>query len=195
MTNSDAYSGDAPVSTLKSRAGSAANKEAAQDRDWSIASIVGRTITVNRPRQDVYKVWRDFSAFPSFMENIEQVTQLDDKRLHWVVAAPGGTTVEWDVVITEDTPGEVIVWESVKGSGINNTGRVEFKDAPAGRGTEVTATIVYEPPGGDIGRLIAKLFRREPKIQVRQDMRRFKQLMEAGEVSTARRYRISPQAN
>lgn len=129
------------------------------------------------------------------MENIEQVTQLDDKRLHWVVSAPGGTTVEWDVVITEDTPGEVIAWESVKGSGINNTGRVEFKDAPAGRGTEVTATIVYEPPGGDIGRLIAKLFRREPKIQARQDMRRFKQLMEAGEVSTARRYRTSPQAN
>ncbi|HEY0053691.1 MAG TPA: SRPBCC family protein, partial [Caulobacteraceae bacterium] len=102
-----------------------------------------------------------------------------------VIEAPAGRTVEWDSVLTEDVEGEVIAWESAEGAEIRNSGRIEFRDNSAGRGTEVTATIAYDPPGGDLGKLIAKLFQKEPKIQARRDLRRFKQLMETGEISTA----------
>jgi len=160
-------------------------KEAAEERGWHEAALVGRTITVNRPRQEVYAFWRDFRNLGRFLENIESVTPGDDRRSHWVIKAPGGRTVEWDSVLTEDMPGEALAWESAEGADIKNTGRIEFRDGPPGRGTEVTATIVYGPPAGDLGKLIAKLFQREPKVQARRDLRRFKQLLETGEISTS----------
>jgi uncharacterized membrane protein len=119
------------------------------------------------------------------MENVVRVEVGDDRRSRWVIAAPGGRTVEWDSVITEDTPDSVIAWESAEGADVKNTGRIEFRDNTAGRGAEVTATIVYDPPGGELGKLIAKIFQREPKVQARRDLRRFKQLMETGEISTS----------
>ena len=148
-------------------------------------AIIARTVTIDRPRAELYAYWRDFRHLPLFMENIESVTETDDRHSHWVVRAPAGQTVEWDSVLTEDIPSEVIAWASAEGSGISNSGRVEFRDSPTGRGTEVTATIIYDPPGGTLGQLIAKLFQREPKIQARQDLRRFKQLMETGEIAIA----------
>jgi uncharacterized membrane protein len=172
-----------------------AEKAAAKANNWNSAEIVGRTIAVNVPRQQVYEFWRAFENFPSFMENIERVTKIDETRSRWVVSAPVGTTVEWEAVITEDVPGEVIAWESSKGASVRNRGRIEFRNAPPGHGVYITANVVYEPPGGEIGKLIAKLFRREPKIQARQDMRRLKQLLETGEVSTARRFKASDQSN
>lgn len=159
--------------------------EAAKDRGWHEAALVGRTVTINRPREELYAFWRDFRNLAAFMENVESVTPGDDRISHWVVKAPAGRTVEWDSVLTEDIPGQVLAWESVEGADIKNTGRIEFRDNPAGRGTEVTATIVYDPPAGDLGKLIAKLFQKEPKIQARRELRRFKQLMETGEISTA----------
>ena len=159
--------------------------EIAQERGWHKAALVGRTVTINRPRADLYAFWRDFRNLALFMENVESVTPADDRRSHWVVKAPGGKTVEWDSVLTEEVENERLAWESVEGADINNAGRIEFKDAPPGRGTQVTATIVYEPPGGDLGKLVAKLFQKEPKIQARRELRRFKQLMETGEVSTS----------
>jgi uncharacterized membrane protein len=158
---------------------------AAESRGWGEAALVGRTVTINRPRQELYAFWRDVRNLAAFMENVESVTPGDDRTSHWVVKAPGGRTVEWDAVITEDVPGQTIAWESVEGADIRNTGRIDFREGPPGRGTEVTATIVYDPPGGDIGKLIAKLFQKEPKIQARRELRRFKQLMETGEVSTS----------
>src|SRR6202012_2669633 len=104
---------------------------------------------------------------------------------HWTVAAPAGQSVEWDSVIVEDEPGRLIAWKSSQDADIPNSGRIEFKDSPVGRGTEVTATILYDPPGGTAGKLVAKLFQKEPNIQARRDLRRFKQLMETGEVSTS----------
>ncbi len=139
--------------------------EAAEERSWHEAALVGRTITVNRPRAEVYAFWRDFKNLERFMENIERVDIGDDRRSHWVVSAPGGKTVEWDSRITRDEPDRLIAWESLDGADIKNTGQIEFRDAPPGRGTEVTATIVYDPPGGDVGKLIAKLFGKEPKVQ------------------------------
>lgn len=160
-------------------------KEAAEERGWHEAALVGRTITVNLPRQQVYAFWRDFRNLARFMENVEAVTPGDGNTSHWVVKAPAGRTVEWDSVLTADVPGELLAWESVEGADIRNTGRIEFRDAPPGRGTEVTATIVYDPPGGDLGKLIAKLFQKEPKVQARRDLRRLKQLLETGEISTS----------
>jgi len=119
------------------------------------------------------------------MENLKSVTVLDQRRSHWVVAAPAGQEVEWDSVITEDQPGRLIAWESAEGADIRNSGRIEFRDGAPGRGTEVSVTMAYDPPAGAIGKLFAKIFQ-EPKIQARRELRRFKQLMETGEISTAK---------
>jgi uncharacterized membrane protein len=181
---SRALASDAPLTTAVRQRDIA--HAAAEERGWHEAALVGRTVTINRPRDEVYAFWRDFRNLALFMENVVSVTVGDDRRSHWVIEAPGGKTVEWDSVITEDEEGRVIAWESVEGADIKNTGRIEFRDGPPGRGTEVTATIVYDPPGGDIGKLIAKLFQKEPKIQARRDLRRFKQLLETGEISTSK---------
>ena len=162
---------DAPPGTFRNRNGSDA--------------LVERTVTVNRPRQELYDFWRDFTNFPQFMDNIRSVEKLDDTRSHWVIEAPAGTSVEFDSRITEDVPGSVIAWESEEGATVPNRGRVEFIDAAPGRGTMVRATISYDPPAGALGRAVAKLLQREPNVQARRDLRRFKQLMETGEVTTS----------
>lgn len=158
----------------------------AEELGWDKAAVSGRTVTINLPREEVYSLWRDYANLARFMENVVRVDDLGGGRSHWVVQAPAGRTVEWDSILTEDEPGRLLAWESEDGGDIKNAGRIEFRDAPPGRGTEVTATIVYEPPGGDLGMLIAKLFQKEPKMQARRDLRRFKQFAETGEVSTSR---------
>ncbi|MET0336763.1 MAG: SRPBCC family protein [Caulobacter sp.] len=168
--------------------------EAAEARDWDQASLVGRTVTINRPRAELFAFWRDFRNLPRFMENIVAVEVLDERRSRWTVEAPAGKTVEWTSAIVEEQDGALIAWASEKDADIKNTGRIEFRDAPPGRGTEVTAVIVYDPPGGDLGKLIAKLFLKEPKVQARHDLRRFKQLMETGEVSTSQAPDAAPRA-
>jgi uncharacterized membrane protein len=159
---------------------------AADDAAYETDELVGRTVTINRPRHELYAFWRDFGNLPRILENIESVTELDERRSHWVVRAPAGTTVEWDSVIVEDIPDELISWESDAGADVANSGRIDFRDAPGGRGTLVSATIAYDPPAGAVGKLVAKLFQREPKIQARRDLRRFKQFMETGEIATSR---------
>jgi uncharacterized membrane protein len=173
---------DAPASTEKDPNPAAAGL--AIDPD-DAGDLIGRTVTINRPRQELYAFWRDFRNLPLFMDNIESVAVLDTRRSHWKVKAPAGTTVEWDSFLTEDVPGEVIAWTSDEEASVANSGRVEFRDSSNGRGTQVTVTIVYDPPAGGFGKLVAKLFQREPYIQARQDLRRFKQLMETGEIPTS----------
>ncbi|RHW17421.1 SRPBCC family protein [Sphingomonas gilva] len=150
--------------------------------------FVARSVTINRPRAELYAYWRDFANLPSFMDNVVSVDATGGDRSHWVVRAPAGKTVEWDARITEDRDGELIAWASEEGADVPNSGRIEFRDAGA-RGTVVTATIAYDPPAGTIGKIVAKLFQREPAIQARRDLKRFKQLMETGEVATAARNR------
>ena len=146
-------------------------------------SIVERAVTINRPVAEVYAYFRDFAKLPTFMENVVAIDVLDAQRSHWVVKAPGGGTVEWDARVTEEEQDRLIAWTSEEGADVPNSGRVEFRDAGA-RGTVVTATILYDPPGGVIGKVIAKMFQREPAVQARRDLRRFKQLMETGEIAT-----------
>jgi uncharacterized membrane protein len=161
-------------------------REAGDDAAYESEDVVGRAVTINRPRHELYSFWRDFGNLARILENIESVTELDERRSHWVVRAPAGTTVEWDSVIVEDIADELISWQSDAGADITHSGRVDFRDAPGGRGTVVTVTIAYDPPAGAVGRLVAKLFQREPKVQARRDLRRFKQFMETGEIATSR---------
>ena len=154
----------------------------------SSRELLGQAVTINRPARDLYDFWRDFPNLALVMENIVSIEKLDDRRSHWVVRAPGGRTVEWDAAVTHDVPGREITWQSQGDADIANSGRILFEEV-AGRGTVVTATIAYEPPAGAIGKMIAKVMQREPNVQARRDLRRFKQLMETGEIATAARNR------
>lgn len=184
-THEGAARDDAPLSTSKSSA--AVDETTAALVEPKGAALIGRTVTINRDRGELFAYWRDFAKLPTFMDNIERVEILDDTHSHWVVKAPAGQTVEWDAVIIEEREGELIAWASTEGADVPNSGRIDFMDAPGGRGTRVTASIRYDPPAGIVGRAIAKLFQREPAIQARRDLRRFKQLMETGEIATASR--------
>ena len=182
---------DAPLSAARNPNPPAEDGEITARRD---DVLVGRSVTIDRPREMLYAFWRDFSNLPKFMRNVHGVTIQDQSHSHWVIEAPAGKTVEWDSKITQDEPGRLIAWESLEGASVRNSGRVEFMDSPDGRGTVVRVTLAYDPPGGTVGKLIAKLFQKEPKIQARQDLRRFKQLMETGEVSTAQPPDAAPRA-
>ncbi|RYZ14692.1 MAG: SRPBCC family protein [Alphaproteobacteria bacterium] len=141
-------------------------------------------VTINRPADELYAIWRDFTNLPRFMENIEAVTILSDRRSHWVVRAPTGTA-EWDSEITEDEPGRRISWASLPDASVDNAGTVEFKTGPEGRGTEVRALISFKPPMGGAGRMVAGWMQKDPHIQAKRDLRRFKQLIETGEIAAS----------
>jgi uncharacterized membrane protein len=141
-----------------------------------------KSITINRPRLDVYQLWRQLDRLPEFMIHLESVTLTGDRRSHWVAKAPAGRQVEWDAEITDDEAGELIAWRSLEHSDVPNGGSVRFTDAPADRGTELRVDLYYEPVGGKAGSAFAKLFGEEPSLQLRDDLRRFKQVMETGEV-------------
>ncbi|TFI58637.1 SRPBCC family protein [Sphingomonas parva] len=148
-------------------------------------ALVSRTVTIARPARELYDFWRRFENLAGFMDNVKSVETLDDKRSRWTIAAPGGTEIQFVSRITEDQPGRVIAWESEEDAPVRNSGRVEFLDAAPGRGTMVRATVDYDPPFGTLGRGVAKLLQREPNVQARRDLRRFKQLMETGEITSS----------
>ena len=140
-------------------------------------------ITVNASPEDAYAAWRDFEALPGFMYHLKSVQVTEDACSHWVAKAPLGTTVEWDAEIVEDVPAERIAWRSAEGASVENAGTVRFGPAPGGRGTEVHVELRYSPPLGALGAVVAKLFGEEPNQQLADDLRRFKQLLETGEVA------------
>jgi len=145
---------------------------------------VERTVTVGRPADELYRFWRSFENLPRVMEHLESVTVLDDRRSHWKAKAPAGTSVEWDAEIHNEVANELIAWRSVHEASVPNAGSVHFRPAPGGRGTEVKVVLEYQPPAGKLGALVAKLFGEEPDVQVREDLRRFKMMMETGEAAT-----------
>jgi uncharacterized membrane protein len=143
---------------------------------------VKESITVDRGAEEAYAYWRDFENLPRFMQHLEDVRITDGNRSHWKAAAPAGRSVEWDAETTEDLPGERIAWRSLPGADIANRGVVRFASAPGDRGTEVHVDLRYEAPAGKLGSWVAKLFGEEPALQVKGDLRRFKQVLETGEV-------------
>jgi uncharacterized membrane protein len=149
---------------------------------WDGTVHVRKAITVNRPLEEVYQFWRNFENLPRFMNHLEAVQVMGEQRSHWKAKAPAGMTVEWDAEIVEDRPNELILWRSLAGADVDNSGTVRFKPAPGGRGTEVHVELHYSPPGGVIGATIAKLFGEAPEQQVAGDLRVFKQVLETGEI-------------
>jgi uncharacterized membrane protein len=143
---------------------------------------VEQSVVVNRPVREVYQFWRSFENLPRFMDHLESVTIIDETRSHWVAKAPAGTRVEWDAVIHNELEGQLIAWRSLPGADINNAGSVHFSPVAGDPGsTEVRVVLSYEPPAGKVGATVAKLLGEEPSRQVADDLRRFKQVMEASE--------------
>jgi uncharacterized membrane protein len=143
---------------------------------------VKAAVTVRQPRSRVYRFWRDFENFPQFMIHLESVQPTGDRHSHWVATAPAGRTVEWDAELVEEREDELIAWRSLPGSDIGNEGFVRFVDAPGDRGTEIHVELSYDAPGGGAGDFAAKLFGEQPHQQVKDDLRRCKQVLETGGV-------------
>ncbi len=146
-------------------------------------ALFGKSLLINRSRQELFEAWR-VERFPEFMENVVGVEPLDGDVSRWTVKAPAGREIVLVNKVTQVIPGESISWQSEPESDIANSGEVRFTDAPAGRGTYVSLILAYSPPAGSIGRWAAKLLQREPEVQARRDLHRFKQLMETGEVTS-----------
>ncbi len=145
---------------------------------------VDRSISVYRPPEDVYRFFRDFSNLSRFLAHVNAVREIDDKHSHWYVSGPAGMELEWDAEIINDQPNEFISWRSVGSADVESTGSVRFERAPGDRGTVVRVSLNYLPPAGALGAAIAKLFGEEPEKQIKDDLRRMKQILEAGEIAS-----------
>ncbi len=178
----------AAASRTKDPAAYAPTSEKA-DRDGIVR--VRKAVTVDRSLEDTYAFWRNLENLPRFMRHLESVRVIDERRSVWRAWAPGGTTVKWIAEITEDRPNERLAWRSVEGSQVRNAGTVTFTRATGDRGTVVTAELEYDPPAGSVGARIARLFGEEPTQQVPEDLRRFKQVIETGEVVVSEATRVS----
>jgi uncharacterized membrane protein len=141
------------------------------------------SVTVKRTPEEVYRFWHNLENLPIFMSHLESVRMMGQRSSHWTARAPSGRTVEWDAEIIEDRPRELIAWRTVDGTNVQNSGSVRFVPAPGGRGTEIRVEMQFSPPGGRVGAAVAKMFGEHPYQQVRDDLRRFKQVIETGEVA------------
>ena len=147
---------------------------------------VEKTVTIDRPVSELYNYWRDFTNLPNFMAHLKSVTNKDKggKVSHWVANAPLDFKVEWDAEMIKDEPERLIAWNALDNADIDNCGFVRFQPAPGDRGTQVKVVLEYQPPGGALTDAIAKLFGESPSEQIGDELNRFKQLMETGEIAT-----------
>jgi uncharacterized membrane protein len=145
---------------------------------------VEKSITINRSREELFHFWRNLENLPEFMSHVRSVKSNGPNRSHWTVTGPAGTTVEWDAEIHNEQPPEFLAWRTVGDSDINHAGSVHFDPAPGGRGTEVRVILNYEPPAGQVGAMLAKLFGEDPEQQLDEDLRRLKQFLETAEIPT-----------
>ena len=143
---------------------------------------VEEAVTINRPVADVYRFWRNFENLPQFMKHLDSVAVREAGVSHWVARGPAGMKVEWDARIVNEIDNKVIGWQSLEGSTISTAGSVNFDETS--HGTRVTVHLQYNPPAGKLGAAVAWLSGEEPSLQVREDLRRLKQLFETGEIST-----------
>jgi uncharacterized membrane protein len=167
--------------------------EGARPEDYFENSIhVEESFMIQKLPEELYRFWRNFENLPKFMRHLESVKCADGTHSHWVAVGPADYRVEWDAQIINDEPNRLIAWRSLGNADVDNAGSVRFLSAPGGRRTEVKVVIDYIPPGGKVGQVIAKLFGRAPEQQIREDLRRFKQLMEAGEIPTTEAQATGP---
>jgi len=143
------------------------------------------SIIIDRPASELYRYWRDLDNLPKFMSQIDSIESSGNGHSHWVLKPVAGKKISWDAEIINDVDGELIAWRSLPGADIDHAGSVHFEPAPGGRGTLVKVTTEYRPPAGKLGAVAAELFGVAPDQVVKSDLRRFKQLVEAGEISSA----------
>ena len=153
----------------------------------SAGVVVEESVTINRASSELYRFWRNLENLPRFMSHLESVERITDTLSRWRAKGPAGTTVEWNAEIINEVPDQVIGWRSIEGSDVVSAGSVNFEEAGPGRGTRVRVRLQYSPPGGKVGAAFAKMMGRDPATEIREDLRRFKQLIEAGEVATNER--------
>jgi len=158
-------------------------------RSFGDYQVVGRTVTIARPRSELYAFWRDFSNLSTFMGNLERVEPVtgDAALSVWHIKGPLGTSFAIETRIAREIENELIAWRSTEASEIDTEGRVTFEDAPGDRGTRVGLIIAYKPKGGKVGDILATLAGRSPEMQARHDLKRLKMLMETGEIATPAR--------
>jgi uncharacterized membrane protein len=150
----------------------------------SAGTHVAESVTINRPVEELYRFWRNLENLPQFMHHLESVERTTDTLSRWRARGPGGKVVEWNAEIINEVPNKVIGWRSIEGSEVVSAGSVNFEDAGPGRGTLVRVHMQYSPPGGKVGAAVARLLGRDAASDIREDLRRFKQIVEAGEVPT-----------
>ncbi|HEY3929294.1 MAG TPA: SRPBCC family protein [Candidatus Koribacter sp.] len=157
---------------------------AAQQRRGPQQVHVQKTFTIMKQVNEVYSFWHKFENLPHIMTHLENVRSIDNRYSHWKARGPMNMSIEWDAEIIDERENEFIVWRSCAGSDIENRGSVQFFSALNGEATEISVAIDYDPPAGKAGALFARVFGEDPEQQVREDLRAFKALMEAGEVPT-----------
>ena len=145
---------------------------------------VEEAVTVSRPPSEVFRFWRNFENLPRFMNHLRAVSQREAGISHWVARGPAGMNVEWDARIINEIDGRLLAWQSLEGSEVATAGSVNFRETP--RGTEVRVHLQYNPPAGRLGAAVARLLGEEPTVQIHDDLRRFKQLIETGEIPTTK---------
>ena len=147
---------------------------------------VEKSVIIDRPASELYSYWRNLTNLPNFMGHLKSVTNKneDGTVTHWVANAPLDLSVEWDAEIIKEEPDHLIAWRSLANADIDNCGFVRFTPATDNRGTQVKVVLEYQPPGGALTNAIAKLFGESPQEQVGDELNRFKQLMETGEIAT-----------
>ena len=144
-------------------------------------SKIEKTILINRAPEEVYRFWRNLENLPEFMENLQSVRALDDRRSHWVVKGPAGSTVEWDAEIVNEHPNEMLSWQTLPGADVQSAGTVRFERSLDGRGTALRVVLEFRPPGGALGGQVAWLLGKNPAQQLDHDLSRLKTHLEAGQ--------------
>jgi uncharacterized membrane protein len=169
----------------------AIGRNSARDRVSPVASLgrgeglrVEQTVRIARPAEELYRFWRQLENLPRFMDHLESVRVLDEQRSHWVARGPAGSRIEWDAEIHNEIPGQLLAWRSLPGSEVDHAGSVHF-EPDIGDFTLVRVILRYDPPAGRLGAGVARLFGEDADTQVADDLRRFKQVMEAGDASAA----------
>lgn len=163
---------------------------------YELGIRVDREIRINKPVQELFRFWRNLENLPRFMDHLQAVRVLDDRRSRWTARGPAGIKVEWDAEIINEVPDRLIGWRSLPGSMVDNGGSVHFDPTPDGFSTDVKISLQYNPPAGSLGAAIARLFGEDPRRTIQEDLQRFKELLETGNVMTkpARKQRSEPVA-
>jgi uncharacterized membrane protein len=171
--------GYCPMNAMVGRDSTRANTKIALAGDRGVH--VYESIVINRPSEELFRFWRDFSNLPRFMEHLDNVQVLSSTRSIWTAKAPVGMRVKWEADVINEIDGELIGWQSTENADVATAGSVRFVPAPGG-GTEIIVHLQYEPPAGKLGSLVASMFGEEPSQQIRSDLRRLKGLIETGDV-------------